>query len=190
MNLASHKTKIVCTVGPSSDSPGVLKEMMQAGLNIARLNFSHGDFKEHARVIASIRAAAAEAGTRVAILADLPGPKIRIGQFAQEPVELKPGAFFTLTTDEITGSAERVSVTLEKLPSAVKPGDTLFLNDGLIQLEVKSVKGNDVECRVVVGGELRSRKGLNIPGIDLGISAFTDHDRNCLEFALGQGIEQ
>jgi pyruvate kinase len=189
MKLASHKTKIVCTVGPSSDSPGVLKEMMQAGMNIARLNFSHGDFKEHARVIANIRAAAAEAGTRVAILADLPGPKIRIGQFAQEPVELKPGALFTLTTDEITGSAERVSVTLEKLPSAVKPGDTLFLNDGLIQLEVKNVKGNDVECRVVVGGELRSRKGLNIPGIDLGISAFTSHDRNCLDFALGQGID-
>ena len=189
MMLAAHKTKIVCTIGPSSDFSGVLKEMMNAGMNVARLNFSHGDFSEHARVIGNIRAAAAEAGKRVAILADLPGPKIRIGQFAQEPVELKPGSLFTLTTDDIVGNGERVSVTLERLPGAVKPGDTLFLNDGLIQLEVKNVKGNDVQCRVLVGGELRSRKGLNIPGIDLGISAFTDHDRDCLEFALGQGID-
>ncbi|MCL4476343.1 MAG: pyruvate kinase [Nitrospirae bacterium] len=189
MTLAPNKTKIICTIGPSSDSPEVLKEMMLAGMNVARLNFSHGAFEEHKRVIGNIRQAAAEVGKRVAILADLPGPKIRIGQFGQEPVELKPGSLFTLTIDDIMGDGEGVSVTFEGLPQAVRPGDTLFLNDGLIQLEVKDVKGSDVQCRVLVGGELRSRKGLNLPGIDLGISAFTERDRECMQFALEQGVD-
>ena len=189
MTLAANKTKIICTIGPSSDSPEVLKEMMLAGMNIARLNFSHGAFEEHGRVIRNIRAASAEVGKRIAILADLPGPKIRLGQFGQEPVELKPGAPFTLTTSDIMGDGGRVSVTFERLPQAVKPGDTLFLNDGLIQLEVKNIEGSDVKCQVLVGGELRSRKGLNLPGIDLGISAFTERDRECMQFALEQGVD-
>jgi pyruvate kinase len=189
MTLAANKTKIICTIGPSSDSPEVLKEMMLAGMNIARLNFSHGAFEEHSRVIGNIRAAAAEVGKRIAILADLPGPKIRLGQFGQEPVELKPGAPFTLTTSDIMGDGGRVSVTFERLPQAVKPGDTLFLNDGLIQLEVKKVEGSEVKCEVLVGGELRSRKGLNLPGIDLGIGAFTERDRECMQFALEQGVD-
>jgi pyruvate kinase len=189
MTLAAHKTRIICTIGPSSDSPEILKEMMLAGMNVARLNFSHGAFEEHKRVIGNIRQAAAEVDKRVAILADLPGPKIRIGQFAREPVELKPGSSFTLTTDIIAGDSERVSVTLDRLPQAVRPGDTLFLNDGLIQLEVKNIRGSDVQCRVLMGGELRSRKGLNLPGIDLGISAFTERDRECMQFALEQGVD-
>ncbi len=189
VTLPAHKTKIICTIGPSSDSPEVLKAIMRAGMDVARLNFSHGVFDEHKRVINTIRAAAAEVGKRIAILADLPGPKIRIGQFGQEPVELKPGDSFTLTTETIRGNAERVSVTFERLPRAVKPGDTLFLNDGLIQLEVMNVTANDVQCRVLVGGELRSRKGLNLPGIDLGISAFTERDGECMQFALAQGVD-
>lgn len=189
MTLAANKTKIICTIGPSSDSPEVLREMMLAGMNVARLNFSHGVFEEHRRVIGSIRASAAGVGKRVAILADLPGPKIRIGRFAQEPVELKPGSPFTLTTDDIVGDSGRVSVTFSRLPLAVRPGDTLFLNDGLIQLVVENVKGNDIQCRVLAGGELRSRKGLNMPGIDLGISAFTARDRECMQFALEQGVD-
>ncbi len=189
MTLAANKTKIICTIGPSSDSPEVLGEMMLAGMNVARLNFSHGDFEEHRRVIGNIRASAAGVGKRVAILADLPGPKIRIGRFAREPVELKPGSPFTLTTDDIVGDSGRVSVTFNRLPLAVSPGDTLFLNDGLIQLVVENVKGNDIQCRVLAGGELRSRKGLNMPGIDLGISAFTSRDRECMQFALEQGVD-
>ncbi|UCD35761.1 MAG: pyruvate kinase [Nitrospiraceae bacterium] len=189
MTIASHKTKIVCTIGPASDTPDMIEKMIRAGMNIARLNFSHGDFSGHKRVIENIRTAELSAGRDVTIMADLPGPKMRIGQIADEPIELKSGDTFTLTTDDITGSSERVSVSFEPLPQAVKTGDCLFLNDGIIQLEVVAVEGNDVRCTVRVGGELRSRKGLNLPGIDLGISAFTDHDRSCLEFALQHGVE-
>lgn len=189
MKLPPNKTKIVCTIGPASHSPEMMEQMIQAGMNVARLNFSHSDFAGHKEVIKNLRAAARTVGRRVAIMADLPGPKIRIGQLAQEPVELKPGAFFTLTTQDIVGDGRRVSVTFSHLPKAVKPGDTLFLNDGLIQLEVVKTEGSEVQCRVLVGGELRSRKGLNLPGIDLGISAFTDRDYECMKFALDQGVD-
>jgi pyruvate kinase len=189
MALPTHKTKIVCTIGPASESREVMEEMIRAGMNIARLNFSHGDFKSHKKVIESLRAAANRAGRRVAIMADLPGPKIRIGQFAKEPIQLKSGDTFTLTTEQIAGVGNRVSVAFEPLLKAVKPGDTIFLNDGFLQLEVVKVEGKDVRCRVLVGGELRSRKGLNLPGIDLGISAFTDHDREGLKFASENGVD-
>jgi pyruvate kinase len=157
--------------------------MIRAGMNIARLNFSHGDYESHARIVERIRNAAIKEGKRVALMADLPGPKMRIGQIADEPVQLHPGDTFTLTTEDIVGSAAGVSVTFARLPLVVKSRDTLYLNDGLIQLEVISVERNEVKCDVVVGGELRSRKGLNLPGIDLGISAFTDRDRQWLEIA-------
>ena len=187
--LPSHKTKIVATIGPASDSPEMLERLIRAGLSVARLNFSHGDFAGHADRIARIRAAEKAAGRRVAIMADLPGPKMRLGKIDPEPIQLSVGDRFTLTSEEIVGNAERVSMSFAPLPHVVKPGDRLFLNDGLVQLTVERVAGHDVECCVAVGGELRSRKGLNLPGIDLGISAFTDHDRACLEFALQQGVD-
>jgi pyruvate kinase len=189
MTLPTNKTKIVCTIGPASESPDMLEKMIRAGMNVARINFSHGDFPGHKKVIENVRAAALTAGRRVAITADLPGPKIRVGEFAEEPIELKPGGPFTLTTEDIVGDSRRVSVSFAPLPRAVKSGNRLFLNDGMIQLEVESVEGNDVHCRVQVGGKLRSRKGLNLPGIDLGISAFTDRDQECLEFAMAHGVE-
>jgi pyruvate kinase len=189
MALPAHKTKIVATIGPASDSQSMLECLIRAGLNIARLNFSHGNFNEQGARIASIRAAERATGRRVAILADLPGPKMRIGKIDPEPIQLRPGDHFTLTTEEIVGNQQRVSVTFAQLPQVVKPGDRLFLNDGLVQLFVQRVTGPDVECQVAVGGELRSRKGLNLPGIRLGIGAFTEHDRACLEFALAQGVD-
>ncbi|MGD8252770.1 MAG: pyruvate kinase [Syntrophobacterales bacterium] len=189
MQLPASKTKIVCTIGPASESVTVLEKMIRAGMNVARLNFSHGDFDSHKKVIDNIRAAAGAVGKRVAIMADLPGPKMRIGQLAEEPIELVPGDFFSLTTEEIVGDNKRVSMSFPRLPQVVKKGDILFLNDGLIQLEVATVEGNDVQCQVLVGGELRSRKGLNIPDIDLGMSAFTDRDHECLEFAMEQGVD-
>jgi pyruvate kinase len=189
MRLPSHKTKIVCTIGPASESPEVLKGMIQAGMNVARLNFSHGDFAAHKRVIENLRAASASLGRRIAIMADLSGPKMRIGKLAAEPIELRVGDLFTLTTDDIIGDKTRVSVSFVRLPQSVKPGDTLFLNDGYIQLEVAGTQGKDVLCTVRVGGELRSRKGLNLPGIDLGISAFTERDHECLKFALENGVD-
>jgi len=189
MKLPKNKTKLICTIGPASESPEVMQQMIGVGMNVARLNFSHGDYDSHARIVERLRAAAAAAGRRVAIMADLPGPKMRIGMIADEPVMLKPGERFTLTTEDISGDAARVSVTFKTLPQAVSAGNTLFLNDGLIQLVVEEVKGNDVLCSVLVGGELRSKKGLNIPGINLGMSAFTDRDRKWLEIAQRLNID-
>jgi pyruvate kinase len=187
--LPAHKTRIVATIGPASESPEMLVRLIRAGLNVARLNFSHGDFPRHAEVVRRIRDAARETARRVAIMADLPGPKMRLGKIDPEPIQLSPGDHFTLTNEDIVGNAQRVSMSFAPLPRVVKPGDRLFLNDGLVQLVVERIIGNDVECTVATGGELRSRKGLNLPGIDLGISAFTEHDRACLEFALGAGVD-
>ena len=189
MRLPANKTKIICTIGPASESVEVLEQMIRAGMNVARLNFSHGDFDSHKKVIENIRAAAQAVGKRVAIMGDLPGPKMRIGELAEEPIELSPGDSFTLTNEEIVGDNKRVSMSFPRLPQVVKKGDTLFLNDGLIQLEAVMVGGNEVQCKVLVGGELRSRKGLNIPDIDLGVSAFTERDHECLKFAMEQGVD-
>jgi pyruvate kinase len=189
MLMRDHKTKIVATIGPASESPEMLERLIRAGLDVARLNFSHGDFTAHAGRIARIRAAEQAVGRRVAIMADLPGPKMRVGRIDPEPIQLVAGAPFTLTAEEVVGTVNRVSMSFEPLPRVVKPGDRLFLNDGLVQLVVERVTGSDVCCRVAVGGELRSKKGLNLPGINLGISAFTDHDRACLAFALKHGVD-
>ncbi|MCC6849824.1 MAG: pyruvate kinase [Deltaproteobacteria bacterium] len=189
MPLRTHKTRIVATIGPASASPDVLERMILAGMDVARLNFSHGDFAAHGRYIEGLRAAAVRAGRPVAIMADLSGPKMRIGTLATEPITLRAGDRLTLATDDVVGTAERVSVTFARLPEVVKPGDVLSLNDGYIQLEVAAVGGREVACAVRVGGELRSKKGLNLPGIDLGIGAFTERDRECLAFALAHGVD-
>lgn len=188
MNLPGKKTKIVCTVGPACDTQPVLEDMIRNGMNIARLNFAHGDFDSHAESIGTVRRAAEATGEPVTILADLPGPKMRIGALAEEPVELERGAEFTLFTREITGDATKASISFEGLTDAVKPGDPIFLNDGYIQLVVRRVTSEKVVCEVAVGGPLLSHKGVNFPGIDLGIRAFTEFDHACLEFAIGQGV--
>ena len=187
--LPANKTKLVCTIGPASDSPDMLEKMIEAGMDIARINFSHGNFQAHRDVIARIRSASETVGKPVVILADLPGPKIRIGSIVPESVELIIGNRFTLTTEEVEGTSERVSVTFKQIPRVVKPDDILFLNDGQIQLRVEAIEGVEVYCRVLVGGNLRSKKGLNLPGIDLGVSAFTEHDRACMQFALDNGVD-
>ena len=184
-----NKTKIVCTIGPASDSVEMLKSMIMAGMNVARLNFSHGDFDSHAATIRNIRDSAAAIGRQVAIMGDLPGPKMRIGSLQEEVLWLRRGDSFTLTSEELIGDKEKVSVSFSRLPEVVKPGDQLFLNDGIIQLLVDRCEAADVHCQILVGGELRSRKGLNLPGIELGISAFTDHDHDCLKFAAKQGLD-
>ncbi len=189
MTLPECRTKVVATVGPACDDPAVMRRMIEAGMDVARLNFSHGSLDDHARRIALIRSAAEGAGRRVAVMADLPGPKMRIGRLEPEAVTLGPGDPFTLTTRDATGGPTLASVTFERLPQVVRPGDLLYLNDGLVHLKAQAVDGTDVRCVVEVGGELRSRKGLNLPGLDLGISAFTDRDRELLAFALGQGVD-
>ncbi|MGB4223678.1 MAG: pyruvate kinase [Syntrophorhabdus sp.] len=189
MALPKNKTKIVCTIGPASNSIEVMKKMIEAGMNIARLNFSHGDRKGHKQAIENLRLASKTVGTPIAIMADLPGPKMRIGQISPDPVHLTSGDLFTLTTRQILGSAGIASVTFDRLPDVVRPDNIIFLNDGLIQLEAIKVSNADIVCKVIVGGELRSRKGLNIPNIDLGISAFTEHDHEWLQFAIENGVD-
>ncbi len=189
MALPSNKTKIVCTLGPATEDRKILEQMIQAGMDVARLNFSHGDFAWHQKMIETVRAASRKVGKRVSILADLPGPKIRLGRLADDSAKVVSGSILTLTAEDAIGSPDRISVNFPDLPRVVHRGNTLFLNDGFVQLEVDQVHGKDVRCKVVVGGELRSRRGLNLPGIQLGISAFTENDRRCLEFALSHGAD-
>ncbi|HHR86166.1 MAG TPA: pyruvate kinase, partial [Candidatus Acetothermia bacterium] len=189
MKFPTHKTKIVCTIGPASDAQRVLERMIRQGMNVARLNFAHGNFESHASSIERIRAAAKKVGKRVAILADLPGPKMRIGKLASEPVRLVRGERIVLTSEEILGDSKRISVSFPGLSAAARPGAVVFLNDGFIRLKVEETTENEVRCRIIVGGELRSHKGVNLPGTDLGISAVTDEDRRFLEFALEQGVD-
>jgi pyruvate kinase len=189
MQLPTKKTKILCTIGPATQEPPMLERLVANGMNVARINFAHGDLATHEHVIANVRAAAAAAGQRVAIMGDLPGPKMRIGELAQEPVELLRGQTFILQTEPILGNGERVSINFPALPQIVAPGDYIYLNDGYIQLQVVQATGNEVHCIVLAGGELRSRKGVNFPGIDLGISAFTEQDRALLAFAAQQHLD-
>lgn len=188
-NLLPKKTKIVCTIGPASQPQAVLEKMLVSGMNIARINFAHGDFDGHRQTIANVRAAAAAVGCRVSIFGDLPGPKMRIGQLAEEPIYLDKDQSFVLQTEPIVGNQERVSLSFKDLPQVVKPGDRISLNDGYLQLEVTKVEETAVHTQVLVGGELRSHKGVNLPDIDLGISAFTERDAEFLKFASEQKLD-
>ncbi len=189
MGFPVNKTKIVCTIGPASEQVHIMENMLHAGMNVARLNFSHGYFEQHSEVITRLRTACENTGKRLAIMGDLPGPKIRIGMLEEEPIELEHGNRFVLTTAEILGDTQKVSVSFKELPRATRPGDIIYLNDGLIQLQVLEILGEDVICKVVVGGVLRSKKGLNLPGIDLGITAFTEMDKRFLEFAADHKLD-
>ncbi len=189
MSTYAHKTKIVCTIGPATDTVEMMCKMIEAGMNIARLNYSHGDFAHHANVVTRLRQAEKKTKRQITIMADLPGPKIRIGQLKQESIILHPKDKIILTTHQLIGDWTKVSVTLPQLPKAVHPADIIFLNDGLIQLKVLEVIGEDIHCSIIVGGELRSNKGINLPGIDLGISAFTALDADCLKSALESGVD-
>jgi pyruvate kinase len=187
--LPEKKTKIVCTIGPASQDKEVLQQMIAAGMNVARINFAHGDLDSHRRTIANVREAAAASRQRVAIFGDLPGPKMRIGSLAEEPIYLERGDPFILQTDEIVGDRTRASLDFAGLPRVVHPGDHIYMNDGYVQLRVVEVQGSEVHTTVAAGGELRSFKGVNFPGIDLGISAFTDEDRELLTFAAEQLLD-
>jgi pyruvate kinase len=160
-----------------------------AGMNIARINFAHGDFEEHRQTIANVRAAAASTGQRVTIMGDLPGPKIRIGKLAEKEIVLQRGQSFILQGEETIGTQQRASISLPDLAKVVNPGDEIFINDGFIKLQVEKVQDGDVHCQVIVGGELRSHKGVNFPGVDLGICAFTERDQECLAFAAEQRLD-
>lgn len=160
-----RKTKIVCTIGPSSEAPEMLKKLITAGMNVARLNFSHGDFEEHGSRINNIRAVAEELGTNTTILLDTKGPEIRTGKLKEEPIELIQDEHIILTTEEILGDAKRISITYVDLPKDVHIGSTILVDDGLIGLRVVSVEGTEIKCLIVNGGTLKSKKGVNVPGV-------------------------
>jgi pyruvate kinase len=184
-----RRSKIVCTIGPASDHPDMLKKMILAGMNVARLNFSHGTHEEHGRRAAAVRRAAAEVGANVAIMLDTKGPEIRIGHFKDEPVFLTGNATVTLTTDEIEGDSQRIPVTYKGLPGDVKEGDAILIADGLIKLEVLSITATEVMCRVVNGGKLTSQKGINLPGIKVNLPAVTQKDIQDITFGVEQGFD-
>lgn len=189
VKLPDHKTKIVCTIGPASRSETVLEELMRRGMNVARLNFAHGTVEEHRENIRRIRLAAAKLERSCMILADLPGPKIRIGKLKSDSLLLKKGDKVTLTTKDVLGTAERISVNYERLPESVARSSIIYLNDGFIQLEVEEAAGDEVVCKVVIGGPLLSHKGLNLPDAKIFIDTVTDRDLHFVDFALKEGID-
>lgn len=184
-----RRTKIVCTIGPASDSEEVLAKLMDVGMNVARLNFSHGTLEQHHTVIQRIRKIAEQKSKPIAILQDLAGPKIRVKDFKDGLVNLTPGETFTLTTQDIAGDKLRASVTYPKLPNEVKAGDPILLADGSIQLQVKKTDATNVVCEVVVGGELSSKKGINLPGSSLSVEALTTKDHKDLKFGLEHNVD-
>ncbi|HII01414.1 TPA: pyruvate kinase [Methanosarcinaceae archaeon] len=189
MQFPDHKTKIVCTIGPASSSESMLREMVLKGMNVARINFSHGDFESHGEIIRRVRKVAEELDRVVAILADLPGPKIRIGKLEKEPVMLYKGKKVTLTVEDVPGTEERIPVNYEQLPESVEKGSLIYLRDGFIQLRCLEVSGRDVLCEVLIGGELFSHKGLNLPGAKIFLDTVTERDFEILEFALEEGVD-
>ncbi len=183
-----RRSKIICTLGPVSDSAEMIEQLMRAGMDVARLNFSHGTHAEHARSIARIRAASGRLKKPIAILADLQGPKIRTGALVRgRPVMLRAGQRFTITTADVPGTNAVVSTTYKRLPQMVRRGNRLLLGDGLIELRVLSTDRHRVICEVVNGGELGEHKGINLPGVNLRIPALTKKDRDDLAFALQHG---
>jgi pyruvate kinase len=188
--LAHRRTKIVCTIGPASHAPETLRQLIDAGMDVARLNFSHGTHAEHAQVIADLRAIAADLGRPVAILQDLQGPKIRTGELrGHQPVTLADGATFTITSQDMTGDASGVCTTYADLPNDVQPGDRILLADGLIELRVVGVAPPEVTCQVVHGGELAEHQGINLPGVSVSAPALTEKDRDDLRFGVAQGVD-
>jgi pyruvate kinase len=183
-------TKIVCTLGPASNTEDKLAALIEAGMNVARLNFSHGTHEEHAATIGRIRRVSNRLNKPVAILQDLQGPKIRTGTLARgEAVELKEQAEFTITARDVVGSASEVSTTYTGLPEDVRPGNHLLLDDGLMELQVERVDGPDVHTRVVHGGMLKEHKGINLPGVMVNIPSLTDKDRADLAFGVAQDVD-
>jgi pyruvate kinase len=184
-----RRAKIICTIGPSSDTYDTIKALIKAGMDVARLNFSHGTHEKHAQVMRLIRKAAHDLKKPVAILQDLQGPKIRVQTFKKGNIQLIPGHVFTLTTRGVSGTDNIVSVTHANLHKDVDVGDTILLNDGLINLKVTQIKKRDVQCRVVFGGMLSDHKGMNLPGRILSVAALTDKDKDDLAFGIKNQVD-
>lgn len=185
-----RRTKIVCTIGPSTSSEEKLEQLMRAGMNVARLNFSHGTQEEHAGVIARIRTISQRLGCAVAILQDLQGPKIRVGALQDgQPIKLLTDTWVTITTRSVTGDATTIPTTYQQLPQDVKVGDRILLDDGLMELRVGDMSATDVHCLVVHGGVLKEHKGINLPRVAVSAPALTEKDCADLRFGLAHGVD-
>jgi pyruvate kinase len=185
----SRRAKIVCTLGPSTSSPETIRELVRAGMDVARLNFSHGTHAEHERVYRHVRAAADAEGRAVGILADLQGPKIRLGSFAGGPQMWATGETVRITTEDVEGTHDRVSTTYAGLADDVRAGESLLVDDGNVALEVTDVEGRDVVCRVVEGGRVSDHKGISLPSTAVSVPAMSDKDEADLRFALGLRVD-
>jgi pyruvate kinase len=189
MSQITRKTKIVATIGPGSESKENFTKLLHAGVNIARTNMSHDDQTIHGARVQNIREAAAEANLPIEILLDLSGPKIRIGDFEDVSVELIPGAEFILSGTKVSGNVRKVYFNYPNIEQDIKPGQILMIDDGRRKLRVEKVEGTDIYTTVLVGGVIKSRRGVNIPNAYLSISAITDKDRSDLEFAVKAGVD-
>ncbi len=184
------RTKIVATIGPSSASKDILKEMISSGMNVCRINFSHGSYSDHTKVIQFVRELNEELNTNVAILADLQGPKIRTGDMQEGGVKLEVGARTLIQTDEIVGSKDSFSINYEKLPEDVQRGESILLDDGKLMLEVESTdRKAEIICKVIQGGVLSSKKGVNFPNTKISMPSLTDKDESDLDFAIAQDVD-
>jgi pyruvate kinase len=185
----TRRAKIVCTLGPATASPELVRALVDSGMDVARLNLSHGSRADHERLYHLVREVAAGAGRPVGILADLQGPKIRLGRFAGGPVLWRAGDPVTITTEDVPGTAGRVSCTYPRLPAEVRPGDRLLIDDGRVALEVRSVAGPDIHLLVREGGEVSDHKGVSLPGVPLGLPPLSDKDIADLRWALRLGVD-
>ncbi|GIE84973.1 pyruvate kinase [Actinoplanes regularis] len=185
----TRRVKIVCTMGPATKSPERMLGLVEAGMNVARMNFSHDTRENHREMYELVRAAADEAGRAVAILADLQGPKIRLGKFADGPHRWETGDRVVITGDEIVGTRERVSCTYTKLPQEVKVGDRLLIDDGKVAVEVTAVEGNDIQVLVTEGGPVSNNKGVSLPNVAVSVPAMSEKDEEDLRFALKLGVD-
>ena len=184
-----RRAKIVCTLGPASSSAERLAELVAAGMDVARLNMSHGDYSDHEGNLERVRDAATAAGRPIGVLADLQGPKIRLGRFAAGKATLVEGARFAITVDDVPGTVDRCSTTYKGLPGDVRPGDTILIDDGRLSLRVREVTETDVVTEVVVGGPVSNNKGINLPGVAVSVPAMSEKDVADLRWALQHGID-
>jgi pyruvate kinase len=189
VGITTPKTKIICTIGPASEAPGVIRELIASGMRVARLNFSHGTLGDHEQKIHIIRRIAKEMDKPVAILQDLGGPKIRLGHIPEPGVRLEPGRHIILTTQTVEGSEQRISVSYPLLGEQVKAGDRILLADGFLELRVRSANGSETHCEVITGGVLTSHKGINLPTGTIHMPSMTDKDREDLHFGLGHDVD-
>jgi pyruvate kinase len=187
--ILGKKTKIVCTIGPATETVEKLTALVDAGMNVMRLNFSHGDFAEHQIRFDRLKEIMKKSGRTIGIMQDLGGPKIRIGEFKDGMITLKPGQTFTITTEKIIGDENRVSINYPLFPKEVKVGGIVLLHDGKKKLEITDIKGEEVITKVIVGGEIKSKRGVNLPGAYLSISSLTEKDRTDLEFGIKNKVD-